>query len=123
MLKMRNEDNITTAGLRDAGRKYARTEFEKMAAMRLRVRRRRRRKGEDAEFWKGCDAGAEIWYRQDSSQHQYLWKATIQPIESNGTISGWNSTDDFAKESDAQLDPWERLAQVLLCTNEFLFVD
>jgi hypothetical protein len=55
---------------------------------------------------------------------QFIWKATIQPTGRNdNTIIGWSSADDFPKESVAQLDPWEQLAQVLLCTNEFSFVD
>lgn len=53
---------------------------------------------------------------------QYLWSTTIQATESNDTTI-WNSADDFPKETTAQLAPWEQLAQVLLCTNEFLFVD
>lgn len=54
---------------------------------------------------------------------QYLWSTTIQPIETKDTIVRWNSENDFPKVTVEQLDPWEQLAQVLLCTNEFLFVD
>ena len=54
---------------------------------------------------------------------QYIWKATIQPTEGGDSISGWSSTVDFPHESGARLDPWEQMAQVLLCTNEFLFID
>ena len=53
---------------------------------------------------------------------QFIWTANIRPNETD-TKSGWSSARDFPKESVTQLDPWEQLAQVLFCTNEFLFVD
>jgi hypothetical protein len=36
----------------------------------------------------------------------------------------WNSEDDFRDPTNAgRLDPWAQLAQALLLTNEFAFVD
>jgi hypothetical protein len=36
----------------------------------------------------------------------------------------WNSEDDFRDQPGAtRLDPWALLAQTLLLTNEFVFVD
>ncbi len=54
---------------------------------------------------------------------QYLWTTTIRPTEASETTTRWNSANDFPTKTVAQLDPWEQLAQVLLCTNEFMFVD
>ncbi|TWU22230.1 Planctomycete cytochrome C [Novipirellula galeiformis] len=50
---------------------------------------------------------------------QYLWEITLEgsPDES------WNAESDFPKDTRLQLDELEQLAQVLICTNEFLFVD
>ena len=35
----------------------------------------------------------------------------------------WNSELDFTQDAKQHLMPLEQLAQVLLCSNEFLFVD
>lgn len=53
---------------------------------------------------------------------QYLWEVTIAEAGDAERVS-WNSAYDFPKATADQLEPWEQLAQVLLCTNEFLFVD
>ncbi|WP_442508895.1 PSD1 and planctomycete cytochrome C domain-containing protein [Novipirellula sp. SH528] len=50
---------------------------------------------------------------------QYLWEITLE--SSRG--ESWNATSDFPRDTLVQLDELEQLAQVLLCTNEFLFVD
>lgn len=50
---------------------------------------------------------------------QYLWTATLS--EQDG--DRWNSKSDFTQNLVQLLDPWEQLAQTLLCSNEFLFVD
>ena len=59
---------------------------------------------------------------------QYLWTCMIREFtsdskaESNSPVS-WNSESDFPKGTAEQLSPIEQLAQVLMCSNEFLFVD
>ncbi len=53
---------------------------------------------------------------------QFQWNAVIvQTDPENSTV--WNSTSDFPAATAARLDVWEQLAQVILCSNEFLFVD
>jgi hypothetical protein len=52
---------------------------------------------------------------------QYLWNATIEEI--GGDKTTWDSVVDFPQETPERLEPWEQLAQVLLCTNEFMFID
>ena len=54
---------------------------------------------------------------------QYLWSATITVVESDQPTIEWDSVKDFPSEQVKQLDGWQQLAQVLLSTNEFLFVD
>lgn len=51
---------------------------------------------------------------------QYHWWVTI-----NETADGmtWNSEKDFPQNESRLLTGWEQLAQALLCSNEFMFVD
>ncbi len=51
---------------------------------------------------------------------QYDWTAKITDASTETT---WNSERDFPNTAVHQLTGWEQLAQVLLCSNEFLFVD
>ena len=71
---------------------------------------------------------------QQLNSDQYLWAPVIRQIadqiaeESTGdglqnTLSDWDAARDFAGPSPPQLSRWEQLAQVLLMTNEFTFVD
>ncbi|TWU08099.1 PSD1 and planctomycete cytochrome C domain-containing protein [Stieleria varia] len=53
---------------------------------------------------------------------QYLWTATVHEQLVNQPVV-WNSITDFPSNTAAELDAWEQLAQVILCANEFLFVD
>jgi len=52
---------------------------------------------------------------------QFLWNITIREQDGDRTV--WNSETDFAGPAAKPLTPWEQLAQVMLCSNEFLFVD
>ncbi len=66
---------------------------------------------------------------QDESHDSFSWHPRIMLIERSGASTGptqWLAKVDFAgpmPEPPAPLDPWEQYAQVLLMTNEFLFVD
>lgn len=50
---------------------------------------------------------------------QYLWSPTIS--EQSGIA--WDSKSDFTINTVTPLDAWEQLAQAMLCSNEFLFLD
>ena len=55
---------------------------------------------------------------------QYLWSIAIEDAGTTATETKpahWNSVADFATSD--RLTGWEQLAQLLLCTNEFFFVD
>ncbi|MCH2203394.1 MAG: PSD1 and planctomycete cytochrome C domain-containing protein [Fuerstiella sp.] len=54
---------------------------------------------------------------------QFLWEIKILESENVNENTTWNSTGDFSGPVPESLTPWEQLAQVLLCSNEFLFVD
>ncbi len=53
---------------------------------------------------------------------QYLWTCTIKEVHADSATL-WNAQEDFSRDASHQLSPLEQLAQVLLCSNEFLFVD
>ncbi len=52
---------------------------------------------------------------------QFLWEIEIRDTAASQTV--WNSRADFTPQPNPALTPLEQLAQVLLCSNEFLFVD
>jgi mono/diheme cytochrome c family protein len=62
----------------------------------------------------------------------YQWTPKIEAIAEAGSSAGnapaadaevWDARADFAPPPPPPLGPWEQLAQALLLTNEFLFVD
>ncbi len=60
---------------------------------------------------------------------QYIWSPIIrQATAENATFgaatpSAWDSQRDFTGPTNVYLKPWEQLAQVLLLSNELMFVD
>lgn len=54
---------------------------------------------------------------------QFLWRIRITETteEPSGSVV-WDAQADFLGDSTQRLSPWQQLAQILLCTNEFLFV-
>lgn len=54
---------------------------------------------------------------------QYLWKATITDVTAADAAVVWDSAADFPTSPTNRLEPLEQLAQILFCSNEFLFVD
>ena len=54
------------------------------------------------------------------SSDQYLWLATISE---HGDDTVWDSEKDFPQNESELLNGWEQLAQALVCSNEFMFVD
>lgn len=58
---------------------------------------------------------------------QYLWAPVIKAIGStqgpNKSVGPWNAELDFQAPRVPVLDSWEQLAQVLLMSNELMFVD
>jgi mono/diheme cytochrome c family protein len=70
------------------------------------------KKGESIDF---------VVDRRDVLNHdEFEWSATLSDTASS---EFWSSTKDFAGQRKDGLDRWEQLAQILLTSNEFLFVD
>jgi hypothetical protein len=68
-------------------------------------------------------------YRANLNSDQFLWTPRIRDggvAETSSAGSGyaqWNARRDFAGPVNLLLRPWEQLAQVLLISNELMFVD
>ncbi|HXG61209.1 MAG TPA: PSD1 and planctomycete cytochrome C domain-containing protein [Planctomycetota bacterium] len=81
------------------------------------------RAGETIDFLVEC--------RGDEGWDSFEWAPVVRLSERNAATAGgapreWNAQADFAGPPGAAsrpLDPWEKYAQVLLLTNEFMFVD
>lgn len=74
--------------------------------------------GETLDFV--CDIGDVL----NSDQHFWRIKIHEQAVVAETKNSEtWNSESDFTQNTTQHLSPLEQLAQVLLCSNEFLFVD
>ena len=55
---------------------------------------------------------------------QFLWHITIaEDAASGANATKWDSQRDFTQNTVDRLGPWEQLAHLLLCTNEFMFAD
>ena len=62
--------------------------------------------------------------RAELNNDQFLWSPEVAMLE--GSECAWKAAAEFAGPYTAPPDPltsWEKLAQVLLVSNEFLFVD
>ena len=61
---------------------------------------------------------------------QFLWSPKISPSVTATTGAGgdtssnaWDAQKDFSAQPKSQLNAWEQLVQVLMLSNEFMFVD
>ncbi len=52
---------------------------------------------------------------------QFTWQIEITSAGNPAIV--WNSASDFRNQGQSRTDPWTLLAQVLLSSNEFMFVD
>jgi len=81
-----------------------------------------------------CEKGDTIDFvvdiNGDLGYDSYTWIPIIKPLsdkaplsDDDDTATGWNYHRSFHGREVKQLTSWERLAQVLLLTNEFQFID
>ncbi|WP_169979305.1 PSD1 and planctomycete cytochrome C domain-containing protein [Tautonia rosea] len=56
------------------------------------------------------------------NSNQFLWAPVLTEVGVQEATT-WDATIDFSGKGTDRLGPWEQLAQVLLMSNEFLFVD
>jgi hypothetical protein len=61
--------------------------------------------------------------RADDGFDSYQWAPVINVIAGEVQPRTWNAKSEFHGPPPAQLGVWERAAQVLLMSNEFMFVD
>ena len=66
--------------------------------------------------------------REQLNSDQFLWSIELRESASTppappATPVVWSSTADFPKAPNPELTPLQQLAHILLCSNEFLFVD
>ena len=62
--------------------------------------------------------------RDNLSHDDHLWAPTIRAVAAEpSTPSAWDARRDFNGPAPRPLDAWGQLAQVLLMSNEFMFVD
>ena len=71
--------------------------------------------GQGIDFLVDCRSGP--------SHDGFRWTATVRLEAADGSFQEWSSEDVFRGPPSAPLTRWERLAHVLLMSNEFLFVD
>ncbi|MBC8354184.1 MAG: PSD1 domain-containing protein [Planctomycetes bacterium] len=75
------------------------------------------KRGDTIDFLTDC--------RENSSHDSFHWRVTIR--RANGTTdhetAEWKSEDGFHGPLAEPLGPWQRLAQTLMLTNEFMFLD
>jgi mono/diheme cytochrome c family protein len=78
------------------------------------------KKGETIDFVAEC--------RQSVDNDSFSWSPEVRTMNAGsqrGAAAVWNSQQDFGgpKETLKSLNPWERYAQVLLMSNELVFLD
>jgi hypothetical protein len=75
--------------------------------------------GEKIDFVVDC--------RKSQDHDSFTWAPIIKTKQIAGSSTTllrlWNSTQDFSGPPPSHLTPWEQLAQALLISNEFVFVD
>jgi cytochrome c553 len=57
---------------------------------------------------------------------QFLWEirlGELAPGDGEKPVAVWDAKRDFPADTTTPLNGWEQLAQAILCSNEFLFVD
>ena len=59
----------------------------------------------------------------DTSHDSFLWDLRVQVVGPEEQGKKWSSIEDFGGPRPPLLGPWEQLAQALLLTNEFAFID
>ena len=63
--------------------------------------------------------------RDNLNSDQFLWSPRITLVNEEGRTGAtfWEAGTDFTRSDVSRLSPWAQLAQVLLLSNEFLFLD
>ncbi|MGN6546428.1 MAG: DUF1553 domain-containing protein, partial [Aureliella sp.] len=62
-------------------------------------------------------------YNANLNNDQFVWSPKLTLTAPGGEAGQWQAEQDFAGPAPKYLDPWEQLAQVLLLSNELIFID
>ena len=98
----------------------------------LSTTKKKNTKIEPIELKKGDTIDFVVDYNANLNNDDFVWVPTLKITEPSTANSGgdyvteWNGRKEFSgpPEPPAQpLDAWEKYAQVLLLSNEFIFVD
>jgi hypothetical protein len=76
------------------------------------------RPGDQIDFVVDC--------RENDGSDGFNWRVTLRLADAAGQTRVWNSAEEFTGppvDQEPSLSPWEKLAQVLLMSNEFAFID
>lgn len=75
------------------------------------------RRGDTIDFLADC--------RENPNHDSFQWHVTLKQMASDGVANAteWKSDEGFHGTQVEPLGPWQRLAQTLMLTNEFLFLD
>jgi len=84
------------------------------------VKRVEVKKGETIDFVVDC--------RENPDTDSYQWSPVVRVLDApaaGAEAAEWNAAADFSgpREAASKLSPWEKYAQVLLMSDEFMFVD
>jgi hypothetical protein len=74
-------------------------------------------RGDTLDFLTDC--------RENPNHDSFQWRVTIRQIgDAEGAMTAeWKSQSGFHGPEAEPLGPWQRLAQTLMLTNEFIFID
>ena len=79
---------------------------------------------ERIELSKGDSLDFVVDIDEKLNSDQFLWTVRLtEVVGKDAEAVVWNSREDFPESLVSELTAWEQLAHLLLCSNEFLFVD
>jgi hypothetical protein len=66
-----------------------------------------------------------VYCQADGDNDAFQWapviRGSVGADESAQIV--WDAAVDFSRPAELPLDPWQQLAQILMMSNEFMFVD
>ena len=64
-----------------------------------------------------------VHFNRHHNNDRFDWPVRLVRLDDAGEQRRWSSREDFLGPLPPALDPWQRLAQALLMTNEFAFIE
>lgn len=76
--------------------------------------------GDDFALKAGETIDFAVDIRDNLTNDEFRWPAAVEDV---GIQEAWNSSTDFRGPAEIRLTPWEQLAQALMMSNEFTYVE